>query len=104
MSVWLSDSNIELIENFISSNQLATNTLGISISDFAYGQICYQKMLSSPTTSYIQFSSNTFDMTSYGLYKTIYNEIYVIEAFCNNITCYYTPEMCGISLDGLIEI
>jgi hypothetical protein len=104
MSSKLSDSNIELVENFISCNQLKTYTPGISVLDVSNGQTCYQEILASPPTSYMQFGSNAFGMTSYGLYKTRSNQIYVIEAFCNNISCYYTPEICGLVLDNMMEI
>jgi hypothetical protein len=104
MSSGLSDSNIELVENFISCNSVKSYTPGLSVSDVSNGQTCYQQILSSPPTSYMQFGSNSFGMTSYGLYKTRSNKIYVIEAFCNNITCYYTPEVCGLVLDAVMEM
>ncbi len=96
MSTGLSDSNIELAENFISCNPVKTHGLGLSISDMEYGIECYKKILSLLPTTYILFGSNAYGMTSYGLYKSRSNQIYVIEAFCNNIVGYYNPESCGL--------
>ncbi len=97
MTTGLSESNIELAENFISCNQLKTNIPALSICDVEFGIECYQQILSSSPTSYIQFGSNAYGMSSYGLYKTRSNQVYVIEAFCNNIIGYFNPESCGLT-------
>lgn len=96
MSTGLSESNIELAENFISCNKLKTNRPALSIADIEFGIECYQKILSSSPTSYMLFGSNAFGMTSYGLYKTRSGQVYVIEAFCNSIVGYHTPESCEL--------
>lgn len=91
----LSDKNIELVEKFIVDNPCKKGYPCLSVSDTAYSVICYQEILNALPTSYMLFGSNAYGCTSYGFYKTKNNKIYIIEAFVNNISCYYDPQKCS---------
>ena len=90
----LSDANIELSEKYIFDNKCNKGYPVLSICDEANAVIGYSEIKELPPTSYVYFGSNAYGMTSYGFYKTRDNKIYIIEAFCNNITTYYSPENC----------
>lgn len=94
MSNNLSNENIELAEEFIKTNKCNTLSPCLSISDVANAIIEYSNIINLPPTSYIYIGSNSYGMTSYGFYKTRNNNIYIIEAFINNINTYYDPKNC----------
>jgi hypothetical protein len=99
MSTGLSESNIELAENFISANVAKTIGVLLSICDIDYGVICFEQIKTMEPTSYVQFGSNACGYSSYGFYKTKNEQIYIIEAFCNNIVAYYEPKTCGFGVE-----
>jgi len=93
MSRYLSQSNIELLENFITTNEPYSSDLLPAISE------CYRddaikdwKTINEPNTpvsSYLQFASAGAGMTSYGFYKTKDGRIFLVSAWCNNLNSYY---------------
>jgi hypothetical protein len=99
MSVRLSESNIELAERFILENEVKTVNAALSIVDIENGKICYEEIKKMEPTSYMLFGSNAYGMTSYGFYKARNEQIYIIEAFCNNIIGYYDPKTYGFMAD-----
>jgi hypothetical protein len=94
MSV-LSERNIELAEKFILENSVKIIGASLSICDIENGKICFEQIKNMPPTSYTLFGSNAYGMTSYGFYKAKNEQIYIIEAFCNNINAYYDPKIYG---------
>ncbi len=93
MSRFLSQSNIELLENFIATNQPYSSDLLPAISE------CYRndaindwKTINepeTPVTTYLQFASAALGMTSYGFYKTKDQRIFLVSAWCNELNSYY---------------
>ena len=91
MSRFLSEENINLVEEFISSQEPSGSMPNISETDREQ-TINDWKTINLPETlctSYLQFASNANGMISYGFYKTMKNEIYIIEAYCSIIRKYY---------------
>jgi hypothetical protein len=93
MSRFLSESNIELLENFIASNKPNSSNFLPAISEhYREDAIKYWKTINdpeAPVTSYLQFASSGYGITSYGFYKTRDGRIFLINAYCNQITAYY---------------
>jgi len=91
MSRFLSESNINILEEFINLNK--PNEMLPAISE------CYREQAiqdwkiinddNTPNTTYLQFASAAYGMVSYGFYKTKSGCIYMITAYCNEITAYY---------------
>ena len=80
MSRFLSEENINLVEEFISSQEPSGSMPNISETDREQ-TINDWKTINLPETlctSYLQFASNANGMISYGFYKTMKNEIYII--------------------------
>jgi hypothetical protein len=93
MSRFLSESNIELIENFIVSKQPTNSELLPAISE-CYREDAVKDWKSindpeTPNTSYFQFASDAFGMSSYGFYKSKCGQVFLINAFCNKLVSYY---------------
>ena len=100
MSRFLSEENINLVEEFISSQEPSGSMPNISETDREQ-TINDWKMINLPETlctSYLQFASNANGMISYGFYKTMKNEIYIIEAYCSVIRKYYNIDNNWIML------
>jgi hypothetical protein len=93
MSRFLSQSNIELLENFIASNEPNSSDFLPAISEhYREDAIKDWETINdpeTPVTSYLQFASASLGMTSYGFYKTRDGRIFLINAFCSQITAYY---------------
>jgi hypothetical protein len=93
MSRFLSETNIELLENFIATNEPYSSDLLPAISE------CYRndaindwKTINdpdTPVTTYLQFASAALGMTSYGFYKTKDGRIFLVTAWCSELNCYY---------------
>jgi hypothetical protein len=91
MSRELSEENIEMIEDFISYNPPSLYLPNPSISD-QENAINDWKQINEPdvpVTSYLQFGSDGYGMTSYGFYKSRSEKIYLVVAFMNNISSYH---------------
>jgi hypothetical protein len=90
---FLSEENINLLEDFIISNKPKSNTYLPAISERdRTSAISDWKTITDPLTSrttYLQFASNGSGMSSYAFYKSRNGCIYLISAFCNELTCYY---------------
>lgn len=99
MATKLSSSNIELAEKFIVENTIKSTPSALSNNDIEYGKECFGEIQTLEPTSYMLFGSNAYGYTSYGFYKAKNNNIYVIEAFCNDIVSYYDPQIYGFGLD-----
>ena len=100
MSRFLSEENINLVEEFISAQEPSDSMPNISETDREQ-TINDWKTINLPETlctSYLQFASNANGMISYGFYKTIKNEIYIIEAYCSVIRKYYNIDNNWIML------
>lgn len=95
----LSEKNIELAEKFILENSAKTIGAALSICDIEYGKMCIKDIKNMPPTSYVLFGSNAFGYSSYGFYKAKNEQIYVIEAFCNDIVAHYDPQIYGFELE-----
>jgi hypothetical protein len=93
MSRFLSQSNIELLENFIATNEPYSSDLLPAISE------CYRNDAindwntindpNTPVTSYLQFASAALGMTSYAFYKTQDGRVFLVTSWCSDLTCYY---------------
>ena len=57
----------------------------------------------SNINDYYEFASNAFGMQSYGFYKANNGEIYIIEAFINEISKIYIPSKNIDCLKDLIK-
>ncbi len=84
----LSDNNIERIENLLKGKGRSLYP-SLSNRDLLPAKEAFAKIQDLPLHSYIVFGSNAGGMTSYGFYKSTSNKIYIIEAFCNELTTYY---------------
>lgn len=93
MSRFLSEENIQLLENFIATNQpLSSNFLPCISEKFREDAIRDWKSINDPETlptTYLQFADSANGMTSYGFYKTRDGQIFLITAFCCKLTSYY---------------
>ena len=100
MSRFLSEENINLVEEFISAQEPSDSMPNISETDREQ-TINDWKTINLPETlctSYLQFASNANGMISYGFYKTMKNDIYIIEAYCSVIRKYYNIDNNWIML------
>jgi hypothetical protein len=93
MSRFLSQSNIELLENFIATNEPYSSDLLPAISEYYRDDAIKDwKTINDPNTpitSYLQFASAALGMTSYGFYKTKDGRIFLVSAWCNDLNSYY---------------
>jgi hypothetical protein len=106
MSIELSKRNIELTESLISNHKPSEIIPAMSESDREFA-IEYWKIINNnntPVTSYIQFGSNACGMNSYGFYKSINGNIYIISAYCNSISTYYNVDSTWSFLKSFEEI
>lgn len=77
-------------EEAIKSDMLdTTNDLCISCQYYRNAVETWKLIKNSEKNSYKQFASNGAGMTSYGFYKANDGQIYIIEAFMNDITSVY---------------
>lgn len=93
MSRFLSEENIELLENFIATNNPNSSDFLPCISEkFRDDAIRDWESINDnetlPTT-YLQFADSANGMTSYGFYKTRDGQIFLITAFCCKLTSYH---------------
>lgn len=91
MSRFLSETNINILEDFIQRNQPSSILPAISE--------CYREQAiedwktindneTLPTT-YLHFANSAYGMTSYGFYKTRDGQIFLINAFCGELVAYF---------------
>lgn len=91
MSRFLSETNINILEHYIQVNQPSEILPAISE--------CYReqaiedwKTINDPETlptTYLQFADSAYGMTSYGFYKTKEGLIFLVTAFCGELSAYY---------------
>jgi hypothetical protein len=103
MSRQLSEENIEIVEEFIRNNKPANYVLQISEWDREQAVSDWITINDSetPTSTYLQFGSDGGGMTSYGYYKAKNNDIYIINAFLNTISCYYKVDSSWYVLNNI---
>jgi hypothetical protein len=93
MSLLLSESNIEVLENFILSQSPENSDYLPSISEcYRDDAIKYWKTINdpnTPVTSYFQFASSSYGFTSYAFYKTRDGRIFLITSYCSELSCYF---------------
>jgi hypothetical protein len=93
MSRFLSQSNIELLENFIATNEPYSSDLLPAISEYYRDDAIKDwKTINdpnTPVTSYLQFASAALGMTSYAFYKTQDGRVFLVTSWCSDLTCYY---------------
>lgn len=89
----LSQENIELIENFIATNEQHSSDFLPAISEkyreYAIESWNYINDIQTSPTSYIQFAEGAYGMSSYGFYKSKNERVFLINAFCNQPISYY---------------
>ena len=94
MSRQISESNIELLEQFIENNTARDDRDSLpAISerdrDDAVSDWKTINDPNTPVTTYLQFASNCQGMSSYGFYKSRNGSIFMVSAFCDKITSYH---------------
>jgi hypothetical protein len=93
MSRFLSETNIELLENFIATNEPYSSDLLPAISEYYRNDAINDwntiNDADTPVTTYLQFASAALGMTSYAFYKTKDGRIFLISAWCSELSCYY---------------
>lgn len=94
MSRKLSSTLIESVEKFIKNNICIQDYPAISLhnSDQILEYWINISKEDTPLETYIQFSENAFGMVSYGFYKARNNKIYILNAYCNKLQCYYNVD------------
>jgi len=91
MSRFLSETNINILEDFIQHNN--PHEILPAISE-CYREQAIQdwKTINNPETlptTYLQFADSAYGMTSYGFYKTREGLIFLVTAFCGELSAYY---------------
>jgi len=89
MSQNLSESYIQITENFIRNNEPRSGYPAISYANLEVAAEYWEKINNLPVESYLQFGEASLGMVSYGYYKAHNEQIYIINAFCNEINSYY---------------
>jgi hypothetical protein len=94
MSRQLSETNIEVLEQFIANNTERDDRDSLpAISerdrDDAVSDWKTINDPNTPVTTYLQFASNSHGMSSYAFYKSRNGSIFLVCAFCNNLTSYH---------------
>lgn len=90
----LSEYNIDLAEKAILSTKLVNDISPcISCRDYELAHKSWKLInkTDTPCTSYILFASNAFGFTSFGFYKAKNGNVYIIEAYINEIQKIYIP-------------
>lgn len=92
MSRFLSENNIIILEQFIQENKV--NEILPAISEYYREQAIEDwKTINDPNTpptTYLQFADSAYGMVSYGFYKTKSGSIYMITAYCNEISAHFS--------------
>ncbi len=104
----LSEQSINLAEKAIQSDKLILEDSNIQPSiSYQYYNTAEEawKLITGenvPINSYILFASNSYGYISYGFYKSNNNNIYIIEAYLNNISKVYVASKKIDCLTNLI--
>ena len=106
MSTELSKKNIELTEIWISNHKPSNILPAMSETDRECAIESWKIIndTNTPVTNYLQFGSNACGMNSYGFYKSINGNIYIISAYCNSITAYHNVDSTWSFLKSFEEI
>ena len=106
MSTKFSQKLIDITEEAILSKLMPKETdkiPAISYRDYEDAENGWNLIKNSENNHYIQFASNGFGMSSYGFYKANNGEIYIIEAWVNEITRVYIPSKRWDCLQNVIK-
>ena len=107
MSIKFSQQLIDITEEAILSDKLMPKDTdripAISYRDYEDAESGWNTIKNSENNYYIQFASNGYGMSSYGFYKANNGEIYIIEAWVNNITRVYIPSKRWDCLQNVIK-
>lgn len=94
----LSQHNINRVEDAIKSSKLQpiekNFNLSISYQYYDLASTSYKEMLKQEThvTNYCQFAANGMGYQSYGFYKSIDGNIYIVDTFLEEINNIYIPD------------
>lgn len=103
----LSEENIIATEEAILSDKLVPKESlvvpSISCQYYDDAEEGWKFIQNSKINSYFQFASNALGMTSYGFYKANNGQIYIIEAWINEIRKIYIPSKNIDCLKNLIN-
>jgi hypothetical protein len=99
----LTKEQIDSAENFISRYYTETNLEDISriavnirsqisCNDMENGKLLYERIINEPISFYESFGSNAYGYSSYGLYKSKNDKIYLIVAWMQDINFCYLVE------------
>jgi hypothetical protein len=101
-----SQQMIDITEEAISNKLMPKDTdklPAISYRDYEDAEIGWNIIKNAEKNCYIQFASNGAGISSYGFYKANNGEIYIIEAWANEITRVYIPSKDWHCLQDLIN-
>lgn len=93
----LSENYIIMVEEALLTNKLVPDDCSrqpsISYQYYDDAEECWEWINKddTPLTSYKIFASNSYGFTTYGFYKSKSGNIYIIEAYVNNISHIYIP-------------
>jgi hypothetical protein len=104
----LSQNLIDIVEEAILSNKImemdTDNVPAISYRDYEDAETGWNIIKNSENNFYKQFASNGFGMSSYGFYKANNGNIYIIEAWVNELTKIYIPSKKWDCLQKFIDV
>ena len=101
-----SQQMIDITEQAISEKLMpkdTENVPAISYRDYEDAESGWNMITNAEKNYYIQFASNGFGYQSYGFYKANDGEIYIIEAWMNEITKGYIPSKKWDCLQNVIN-
>jgi len=101
-----SQQMIDITEEAISEKLMpkdTDNVPAISYRDYEDAESGWNIITNAEKNYYIQFASNAFGMCSYGFYKANNGEIYIIEAWVNEITKVFIPSKKWNCLQNVIN-
>jgi len=75
----ITEGMITMLDDFMSSGEVSPYP-AISNSDLKYGKKLYNKMVTEPGPDYQIIGSDGCGYTSYGIYKSKENKIYIVTA------------------------
>ena len=101
-----SQKMIDITEEAISTKLMPKDNdklPAISYRDYEDAESGWNIIKKAEKNCYIQFASNAAGMSSYGFYKANNGEIYIIEAWVNEITRVFIPSKDWDCLQHLIN-
>ena len=102
----LSQNLIDIVEEAILSDKImdTDNVPAISYRDYEDAETGWNIIKNSENNFYKQFASNGFGMSSYGFYKANNGNIYIIEAWVNELRKIYIPSKKWDCLQKFIDV